>query len=172
VRAQKRRLQHRRVERAKLDMEPRSAWLGAVANSGQGQIGGALHRPVRKRHRVPAHSAALQVKHGLGEFHVVGQVVGFPVGIVQGHGSLDAVGRGQRRNRGAGFCGWGRTAERKPLRGHPGPLGGQIHRDGLAGQRVERRNLRDSGHMRQLPGPGNGSLAAHRDLVAGERQPR
>ena len=86
------------VEIAELDLEVRRAGLRSCAVDGQAQTGRPLHRAVRENHRIPSGFAALpalvQMKRGLRNLHVVRQVIGLPVGIVQGHRSAHSIGCG------------------------------------------------------------------------------
>ena len=111
---------------------------------------------------------------------MVGQIIGLPVDVVQRDGSAQAVRarqsglspdwrrdrRTMRRLAGSG------GAERNPLCRHPWTLGAEVYGHGLSRQRIQRRGIRQTDNMRQFTGSLQSSLAVHRDLVAGERQPR
>jgi hypothetical protein len=85
------RLQGARVQIAELHAETGQAGLGCVAM--RADPGSPFPSPGRRRrHRVPAQLAVAQVKRGLRDLHMVGKVIGLPVGIAQRHSPAQAVG--------------------------------------------------------------------------------
>jgi hypothetical protein len=86
---------------------------------------------------------------------------------VQGHGSVQPVGKGNLRGGRFRNGGGGQSsAEGNSLDCQPWALGVQVHNGGIAGQRIQCRRVGHAGQMCQFPCPGDGNLAVRRELVA------